>query len=125
MRLDGPIGEPEPAGDADVRTPLGSGMENSAQQGAMIGIFVLGNLLGTIQIGLALWRARVVPTVVAIGLAVSQPIHLASVLPDNRPLDLVGWGLTAVGFAAAGWVLLRTLNDEFDLPPLTRATARE
>jgi homogentisate 1,2-dioxygenase len=50
-------------------------------------------------------------------LAVSQPIHLASVMLGNRPLDLVGWGGTAVGFAAAGWALLRMNNDEFDLPP--------
>jgi hypothetical protein len=34
----------------------------------------------------------------------------------NRPLDLVGWRGTAVGFAAAGWALLRTNNNDFDLP---------
>jgi hypothetical protein len=32
-------------------------------------------------------------------------------------LDLVGWNGTAVGFAAAGWALLRMKNDAFDLPP--------
>jgi hypothetical protein len=30
----------------------------------------------------------------------------------NRPLDLVGWGGTAVGFAAAGWALLQMNNED-------------
>jgi hypothetical protein len=30
---------------------------------------------------------------------------------------LVGWGLTAVGFGAAGWRLPRTPNNQFDLAP--------
>jgi hypothetical protein len=40
------------------------------------------------------------------------------VLIDSRPLDLVGWGSTALGFAAAGWALLRMDNADFDLDPL-------
>jgi hypothetical protein len=69
-------------------------------------------------LGIALWRARMVPSLLAIALAISQPIHLISVLVDNRPLDLVGWGGTALGFAAAGWALLRMDNADFDLEPL-------
>jgi hypothetical protein len=42
------------------------------------------------------------------------------VMLDNRPLDLLGWGSTALGFAAAGWVLLRSTDDDVDLPPLGR-----
>ena len=37
--------------------------------------------------------------------------------PDRVPLAAAGWLLNAVGFAAASVVLLRTRNDEFDLPP--------
>ncbi|MGY3200289.1 hypothetical protein [Streptomyces sp. TE5632] len=58
-----------------------------------------------------------VPLWLALGLTVSQPVHLASVLSGVRELDLVGWGLTAVGFAT-GRMLLRMQNDGFDLPPL-------
>ena len=39
-----------------------------------------------------------------------------------RPIDLVGWGLTAVGFGWAAWRLMRMRDAEFDLPPLDRAS---
>ena len=60
-------------------------------------LFVFGHLIGTIILGLALWRSHAVPSWAALLLAVSQPIHLASVLLGSRPLDLVGWGGTAAG----------------------------
>ena len=106
--------------DRETAFQLVSGMQASAQTSALLGVFVVGHLVGTVLLGLALWRARLVPSWLAVGLAVSQPIHLVSVLTGIRELDLVGWGLTAAGFAAAGWLLLRMRNDEFDLPPLSR-----
>ena len=104
--------------DAGTAYALGSGMEMSAVSNITGLVFVLGHLVGTVILGIALFRAHVVPSWIAIALAVSQPIHLLSVMTGNRPLDLVGWGATALGFAAAGWVLLHTKNDDFDLPPL-------
>jgi len=58
-------------------------------------------------LGIALWRSAAVPRWAAAAVAVSQPIHLTAVLLSNHPLDLVGWGLQAVGFAAVSAVLLR------------------
>jgi hypothetical protein len=104
--------------DAGTAYALGSGMEMSAVANVTGLVFVLGHLIGTIVLGIALFRSRVVSSWIAIALAVSQPIHLLSVMTGNRPLDLVGWGSTALGFAAAGWVLLHTDNDDFDLPPV-------
>ena len=104
--------------DAGTAYALGSGMEMSAVSNITGLVFVLGHLVGTVILGIALFRAHAVPSWIAIALAVSQPIHLLSVMTGNRPLDLVGWGATALGFAAAGWVLLHTKNDDFDLPPL-------
>jgi hypothetical protein len=83
-------------------------------------IFVAGHLFGTILLGVALWRARIAPTWLAVGLAASQPIHLASVMTGIRPIDLLGWGLTAAGFAWAAWRLAKLPNDDFDLPPIAR-----
>jgi hypothetical protein len=79
---------------------------------------VAGHLLGTVLLGVALWRSRVAPAWLAIGLAVSQPIHLTSVMTGIRWIDLIGWGLTGVGFSWAAWRLLRMRDAEFDLPPV-------
>lgn len=82
------------------------------------GIFVLGHVLGTVLLGVALWRTRVVARWAAVCTIVSQPIHfVAAVIVVSHSLDLVGWGLQVVGFAAAGWAILRMSDDEWDLPP--------
>jgi hypothetical protein len=52
---------------------------------------------------------------------VSQPVHLVAAMTGNHPLDLFAWGTTAFGFGAAGLVLLRMDDDEFDLPPAQAA----
>jgi len=106
-----------PGLDYHTALQLGFGMESSPQSDALGLIFVAGHLFGTTLLGVALWRSRVAPTWLAIGLTVSQPIHLASVMTGIRPIDLVGWGLTTVGFAWAAWRLAKLPNDEFDLPP--------
>jgi len=106
--------------DRETAFQLAWGLESSAQAAVTGIIFVLGHLIGCVILGLAMWRARVVPAWLALGLAVSQPIHLVAVMTGNRPLDLVGWGLTAVGFGAASWVLLRMRDDDFDLRPVPR-----
>jgi hypothetical protein len=104
--------------DSATAYALGYGIESSPLSGVTGTLFVFAHLIGTVILGIALWRARMVPSLLAIALAISQPIHLISVLVDNRPLDLVGWGGTALGFAAAGWALLRMDNADFDLEPL-------
>ena len=107
-----------PGLDREAAFQIGYGMESAPQSVLLITIFVLGHLVGTTLLGIALARARVAPAWLAVGLAVSQPIHLASVMTGVRPVDLVGWGLTAVGFGWAGWRLARMRNEQFDLPPV-------
>ncbi len=111
-----------PEVDRATAYALGAGLELGPVSNLTGTLFVFGHLIGTTILGLALWRSRAVPSWAALLLAASQPIHLASVMLGNRPLDLIGWGGTALGFAAAGWALLRLNNDDFDLPPkLARA----
>jgi hypothetical protein len=84
--------------------------------------WVLGHILGMVLLGIALLRARAVPRWVAIALMVSQPMHLVSaVIIPSRLLDLtLGWGLTTVAFAAVAVTILRTRNEDWDLPPAVR-----
>lgn len=69
-------------------------------QAVALALFVAGHILGTVLLGIALWRA--VPWWAALALAVSQPLHLvfAVVLPVPA-LDVAAWLLTAVGFGVA------------------------
>jgi hypothetical protein len=75
--------------------------------------FVVGHVLGTILLGIAMWRSGVGGRWAAVAVAISQPLHLTAVIISSHPLDLVGWGLQAVGFAAVGWAILRMPNDEW------------
>jgi hypothetical protein len=83
--------------------------------GAVSGVFfVLGHVVGTILLGTALWRARVVARWAAVAVIASQPIHFfAAVVVPNHTVDLIGWGLQAVGFAAVGWAILKLPHDQF------------
>lgn len=74
--------------------------------GIATGLFVLGHIVGTVLLGIALWRT--VPRWAVLALIVSQPLHLVfAVVVPNGLLDAVAWSLTAVGFAAAGLCLRR------------------
>jgi hypothetical protein len=69
-------------------------------------VFVIGHILGTVLLAIALWGA--IPRWVAVLLAISQPLHLVfAVIVPNGPLDTLAWLLTAFGFAVAGAVLAR------------------
>jgi uncharacterized protein DUF4386 len=86
------------------------------------GLFVLGHVIGTVLLGVAMWRSRAVPRWAAIITMVSQPLHfVAAVIVASPSLDLVAWGMNAVGFAAASVAVLRLPDDEWELPPASSA----
>ncbi|MGH3359234.1 MAG: DUF4386 family protein [Nocardioidaceae bacterium] len=79
------------------------------------GIFVVGHVVGTILLGLAMLRSRRVPAWAAVATMVSQPLHfLTAVIVPNHTIDALAWGLNAVGFAAAGLAILRGSDGEAD-----------
>lgn len=81
-------------------------------------VFVLGHVLGTVLLGIALWRSRAVTRVAALLVIVSQPLHFVALIILASPtLDMAAWGMNAIGFAAASIAVLRLSNDEWDLPP--------
>jgi hypothetical protein len=81
-------------------------------------LFVVGHIVGTLLLGIAAFRARLMPRPVAGALAVSQFVHLAAVIGGWPVVDLLAWTTTAVGMAFLARVVLRTPDDEWDLPPL-------
>ena len=81
-------------------------------------LFVVGHIVGTLLLGVAAFRARLMPRPVAVALAVSQFVHLAAVIGGWPVVDLLAWTTTAVGMAFLARVVLRTPDDEWDLPPL-------
>ncbi|MGH3734110.1 MAG: hypothetical protein ACRDT6_00520 [Micromonosporaceae bacterium] len=82
------------------------------------GLFVLGHVVGTVLLGVAMWRSATVPRWAAVATMVSQPLHfVAAVILVSPALDLAAWGLNLVGFAAASLAILRLSDGEWDLPP--------
>jgi len=76
--------------------------------GLAVGVFVLGHVVGTVLLGLALLRSRTISAPIAWALTISQPLHfVAFVVLGIQALDVVAWGLTTVGMAAAAVALVR------------------
>lgn len=70
-------------------------------------VFVLGHVVGTVLLGLALLRSRRIPAWVAWMLVVSQPLHFVTTVFLGSPtVDLLAWSMTALAMAVVGGVLL-------------------
>ena len=54
-------------------------------------VFVVGYIVGTVLLGVASLRGRLMPAAVAVALIISQPLHLVSVITAQPVLDLVAW----------------------------------
>lgn len=72
-----------------------------------IGVFVLGHVVGTVLLGVAMLRSGRIPAWAAWALTVSQPLHfVATVILGSPQVDFVAWSLTALGLAAVARALL-------------------
>jgi Domain of unknown function (DUF4386) len=91
---------------ADTITQLYNGLHPSLA--VADAVFVAGHVLGTILLGLALWRSPVVPRWLAVVCLVCQPLHfVAAVIVSSHPLDLFAWALNALVFAAVAVIARR------------------
>jgi hypothetical protein len=84
-------------------------------------VFVIGHIVGTILLGIIVFQAHLTPAWVAALLMVSQPVHLVAIVTSLAWLDLSAWGMTALGMAFLAIRVLRTPNDQWDLPPYDAA----
>jgi hypothetical protein len=80
-------------------------------------IFVVGHLAGTALLGIALWRVLAVRLWAAAAIVAGDFGHLAAHTIGSRGLDVAAFGLLAVGCAVAARAIVRTPDDEWDLPP--------
>jgi hypothetical protein len=72
-------------------------------------MFVAGHVIGLLLLGIALWRASIVPGWAGLMLAISQPLHFVfAVVMPNHLLDGCAWGLAAIAYAIAARGILRT-----------------
>jgi len=72
-----------------------------------VGVFVLGHVVGTVLLGLALLRSGRIPAWAAWAMTVSQPLHfVATVVLGSPQVDFVAWSLTALGMAVVARGLL-------------------
>ncbi len=73
-----------------------------------VGVFVVGHVIGTVLLGLALVRSGRVPAWAGWVVAVSQPLHfIATVVVGSPQLDFFAWGLTALGMAVVAREVVR------------------
>jgi multisubunit Na+/H+ antiporter MnhB subunit len=87
----------------------------------LVGLFwVVVHILGMVIAAIALRRARILPLWAAILLGLSQPVHLvAAIIVPSRWLDVFGgWGMTTLICGYVALQLLRTRNEDWDLPRL-------
>jgi hypothetical protein len=83
-------------------------------------VFVVGHVLGTVLLGVAMIRGGSVSTWVGVITVVCQPLHfIAAVVLPSHALDGVAWGLNAVAFGVVSAALLRLPDDQWAPGPLT------
>ena len=79
-------------------------------------LMVIGHVSGAILMGLALRGS--IPAVGWVAMILSQPGHVfAFVVLPSPVMDALAWGLMALAFAICAVTVLRTPDDEWDLPP--------
>lgn len=73
-----------------------------------IGVFVLGHVIGTVLLGLALLRSGRISAWAAWAIAVSQPLHfVATAILGSPQVDFVAWSLTTLGMAFVARAVLK------------------
>jgi len=111
-----------PPGERAAAIPALDAYAASGVYSLSIGLFVLGHVAGMVLLGLALRGS--VPRWASLAITVSQPLHFVCfVILQNLWLDAAAWSLAAAGLAACAVTVLRTPDDEWDLPPARGSAA--
>jgi hypothetical protein len=99
----------------DQAVALVERLEADAGIGVIIGIFIIGHTLGAILLGIAVARARFVPTWAAASIAIAAVLHpIARVGLGSKWLDVFAFSLLALGLAVTGFRVLRMSDEEWE-----------
>jgi hypothetical protein len=111
------IGAGLPPEQRDTAAMVIDKMWSSGIPGLSTNLFVLGHILGAILMGLALRGS--IPTVGWLAMLLTTPVHVLSFVVLQMPaLDMAAWLLMTLSFAYCAVKIIKTPNDEWDLPPL-------
>jgi hypothetical protein len=110
------IGASLPAEERDVGAIVIDEMWSAGIPGFGANLFVLGHFLGTILMGLALRGS--IPTVGWLAMLLTTPVHLLAFVFLQMPaVDMAAWLLMTLAFVYCAITIIKTPNDEWDLPP--------
>ena len=116
------IGASLPAEQRDVAAIVIDEMWSTGIPGFSTNLFVLGHILGTILMGLALRGS--IPTVGWLAMLLTTPVHfLAFVVLQMPALDMAAWLLMTLAFVYCAVKIVKTPNDEWDLPPIGKTAS--
>ncbi|MET1008198.1 MAG: hypothetical protein ABWX96_21790 [Propionibacteriaceae bacterium] len=75
----------------------------------VFGLFVLGNLVGTLLFAIGLLRSRAIPGWAAVLILLWPPLHVTGLVVGNELFEVTGAVLQAVGFATIAVVVRRRI----------------
>jgi hypothetical protein len=111
------IGALLPPEQRDVAAIVIDKMWSSGIPGVSTLLFVLGHFLGAVLMSLALRGS--IATIGRLAMLLTTPVHfLAFVLLQLPVLDMGAWLLMTLAFAYCAIKIVKTPDDEWDLPPL-------
>jgi hypothetical protein len=115
------IGASLPSDQRDVAALVIDKMWSTGIPGISTNLFVFGHILGAILMGLALRGS--IATVGWLAMLLTTPMHvLAFVVLQMPALDMAAWLLMTLAFACCAVKIIKTPNDEWDLPPIGLST---
>jgi hypothetical protein len=103
VRVGGPM--------ADFARVLDARQEDAAGTWVFL-LFILGNIVGTVLLGLALWRSRSIARWAAVAIMVWPPMHIAGLAAGVEWFEVAGAALQGLGFAAVAIRLLQRSNPQ-------------
>jgi hypothetical protein len=107
-------------GNRSVMGSLLDRVGNNPEFGVILLSFVVGHVLGSLLLGVALIRARAVPLWAGALFTIGVPVHLVAHISSLQPVDVTSAVIQTAAAVAIAFRVLQTSDDEWDLAPRRR-----